>query len=147
MTTFSAYLDALASNAASKQGARKHWLISGVAQHIFLIAVDVVVLTVAMLIAVQARGLVPFDGGDFSHQFVFLAPALGAVWLGLIHAFGGYQLRYQRAGATEYKRVVMASFAMAGAVGIGSYLAKAEFPRGVYVLLFTIGTAGLVTAL
>ena len=61
-------------------------------------------------------------------------------------AFGTYQLRHLRAGTTEYKRVVMASFTMAGATAIVSYLLKAEFPRGLYVLSFGIGTVCLVLA-
>lgn len=146
MTTFSAYLDSLATSAVTRNGARRHWLLSRGAQLAFLIAMDMVVLTVSMVVAVQARGLVTLDGSDFSHQFLLAATVVGAVWLALIYGFGGYQLRHQRAGAVEYKRVVMASFATAGALGITSYLTKAEFPRGVYVLLFTIGTAGLLVA-
>jgi len=147
MTTFSAYLDALASHGASSRSAHKHWLLSRGTQHAILFLGDLLVIGGAMLIAVYARDAVPFDNAsDSYHVMAVAAPLLGAIWLLLLQLFGTYQLRHQRAGAVEYKRAVMASFTMAGLVGIGSYLLKAEFPRGLYVLLFTIGTVGLVTA-
>ena len=74
------------------------------------------------------------------------APLIIAAWVVMLNVFGAFQLRHLRAGAVEYKRVVIASFAMAGLVGIGSYLLKSEFPRGIFVLLFGIGTTGLVLA-
>lgn len=145
MTTFSAYLDALAGNAASSR-TRKSWLVSRGAQHFFLILIDTVVLALTMLIAIQVSGLLPLTDSNFSHLIALSLPLIGAVWLALVQSFGGYQLRHQRAGATEYKRVVMAAFTTAGAVGITSYLLKAEFPRGLYIVLFTAGTVGLITA-
>ena len=146
MTTFTDYLDALATNAGSKGRARRHWGLSHVAQRLLLVAADLVVLVIAAVIALQARGLLPFDRSDPNGVILFSLPVVGAVWLTLTNAFGAYQLRHQRAGATEYKRVVMASFTTAGMVGITSYLFKAEFPRGLYILLFTVGTVGLITA-
>jgi len=146
MTIFSAYLDALSTNAASLSRTRKHWLLSRSTQHAFLFITDLLVISSAMLIAVQARGVIPFDGSDASHVMALSGPFIGGVWLAMIRFFGTYKLRHQRAGAIEYRSVVMASFTMAGMVGIGSYLLKAEFPRGLYVLLFSIGTVGLVAA-
>jgi exopolysaccharide biosynthesis polyprenyl glycosylphosphotransferase len=144
MTTFSAYLDALAGHASVGSRARRHWLISRTAQHAVLFLVDLVVIGTSMLVAVYSRDYLPLDTSDVSHVMALSAPLIGAFWLTMIFLFGTYQLRHLRAGATEYKRVVMASFTMAGLVGIGSYLLKAEFPRGLYVVLFLSGTAGLV---
>jgi len=146
MTTFSAYLDALTSQAAASDRARKHWLLSRGAQHVFLLLADVLVLTAAMLIAIYARGVLPFDGGASLNVMALSAPLLCVAWLTVLQLSGAYQLRHQRAGVVEYKRALLSSFTMAGLVGIGSYLLKAEFPRGLYVLLFGIGTIGLVTA-
>jgi exopolysaccharide biosynthesis polyprenyl glycosylphosphotransferase len=148
MTTFSAYLDHLAASSASRRKARQRRLVSQRAQRFLLAAGDAAVLAAAMVFAVLARGLVPLDGpsGDdgFTRAVLFALPAMGLVWLGLLTWFGAYKLRYQRAGDTEYRRVVLASFTMAGMVGIGSYLLKADFPRGLFALLFTTGTIGLV---
>jgi len=143
MTTFSAYLDALASQRSVSGRGRRHWLLSRATQHFLLFAADLVVITSAMLVAIYARGVLPFDTAGFQGLLV-AGPAIGAGWLALINVVGTYQLRHQRAGATEYKRVVTASFTMAGLVGISSYLLKAEFPRGLYVSLFVAGTCGLV---
>jgi exopolysaccharide biosynthesis polyprenyl glycosylphosphotransferase len=144
MTTFSAYLDALTSDASARSRARRHWLRSRIAQRLFLVITDLLVITDVMLFAVYARRLLPFDNGDPGQVMALWAPVIGAVWLTMIYAFGTYQLRHQRAGVVEYKRVVMASFTMAGIVGIGSYLLKAEFPRGLYLLLFVLGIPALV---
>ncbi|MFT4109075.1 sugar transferase [Propionicimonas sp.] len=106
---------------------------------------DGVLLTLALVFAFYARGILPF-ADEFSSHMLVVGPLLVLVWLSLLWGFGSYQLRHQRAGATEYKRVVMASFTMTAAVGITSYLLKAEFPRGLFVLLFSVGTAALVVS-
>lgn len=146
MTTFSAYLDALAGHAETSSHARGHWVISRFSQRSFLFAADAVTIGLAMLLAVYARDVLPSDNADSGRVMALYAPVVGLVWLALIHLFGTYQLRLLRAGATEYKRVVTASLSVAGVVGIGSYLLKAEFPRGLYVLLFTVGTGGLLVS-
>src|SRR6185369_7895981 len=89
MTTFSAYLDALTRQQPRTRSAQGHWLISRSSQHVFLYLVDLVVIT---------------------------APLLVAVWLIMLKVAGAFQLRHLRAGVIEYKRVVTASFAMAGLV-------------------------------
>jgi exopolysaccharide biosynthesis polyprenyl glycosylphosphotransferase len=146
MTTFSAYLDALAQQNSGSTQTRRPWLLSKLAQHTFLIAADVVVIMFALVVGIRVAGLLPLDGGDHGRMIAIATQLVGVAWLCLLQAVGSYQLRHQRAGATEYKRVLMASFVTAGLVGISSYLLKAEFPRGFYVLLFGIGTAGLVSA-
>jgi exopolysaccharide biosynthesis polyprenyl glycosylphosphotransferase len=149
MTTFNAYLDALAGPLAARAEARNQRLVSQRAQRALLGLADGVVIAVASAIAVFARDIVPLDGpaGDgFSLAVLLAMPAIALAWITLLGSFGAYRLRYQRAGDMEYRRVVLASFTMAGLVGIGSYLLKAEFPRGLYALLFTGGTVGLVVA-
>ena len=146
MTTFSAYLDALTRQPATTPGTQVHWRISRLAQRVLVCLGDLIVTGAALVFAIYARGLAPFglatDSGD---PLLAVAP-LVAIWLVMLQVFGSYQLTHLRAGAIEYRRVVMASFALAALVGIGSYLLKLEFPRGIYVLLFGAGTAGLVLA-
>jgi len=145
MTTFSAYLDALTSQPAATRRAQGHWLISRQSQHAFLVLGDTLVIGAALLFAIYARGLLPFDGAGDTAQLVYLtAPLIIGGWLLMLQMFGSFKLGHLRAGAVEYKRVVMASFAMAGLVGIGSYLSKTDFPRGIFVLLFGLGTTLLV---
>ena len=145
MTTISSYLDALTRQPTAARSSQVHWLISRRSQLIYLYLTDMFVIGAALVIAVLARGLVPFDGQGESARLVYtVAPLIIAGWVGLLHLFGATELRHLRAGAVEYKRVLLASFAMAGSVGISSYLLKSEFPRGIFVLLFAIGTVGLV---
>jgi len=144
MTTFSAYIDAIASQSTSSKPLHRHWLLSPAAQLTALYFIDAAVITVALLLAISARSLLPFDLAAETDAIRISAPILIGIWLVMLHFFGADRLRHLRAGATEYKRVVMASFSMAGLVGIGSYLLRADFPRGLYVLLFSIGTCALV---
>ena len=145
MTTFSAYLDALTKQPTSSRHAQMHWLVSRRSQQTFLYVADILIIVGALLFAISARGILPFDVGRESAQLVYVtAPLIVAAWVIMLHIFGAFKLRTLRAGAMEYKRVVTASFAMAGLVGIGSYLLKTEFPRGIFVLLFGLGTVGIV---
>ena len=145
MTTISAYLDALTRQPTATRRTQTHWLISRRSQLVYLHLSDMVVIGAALVVAVLARGLMPFDGMAGSAQLVYVvAPLVIGGWVLMLHMVGATELRHLRAGAVEYKRVVLASFATAGSVGIVSYLLKSEFPRGVFVLLFTTGTIGLV---
>ncbi len=139
MTTFSSYLEAFAHPASTR--ASRQWVVSPAAQRIYLVLIDLLVITVTMVAAVNVRSL-PVDVGSSSP--IMLLPAIGALWIGLIRVFGGYHLRHQRAGSVEYKRTVMAAFTTAGTVGITSYLLNADFSRAVFVMLFTVGTIGLL---
>lgn len=147
MTSLSAYLDALANQPQAARRASTHWLVSRQAQLLFLYLMDGVVILGAVVLASYLRGFLPFDGHGGSEQLVRVtAPIIAVAWLVVLRLFGADQLRHLRAGVVEYKRVVMASFTMAGLVGIASYLLKAEFPRGMYILLFSVGTTGLILA-
>ncbi len=147
MTTFGAYVDALTKDSTAVRREQRHWLVSRTAQIAFLYLVDGFVITGALILALFARDLMPFDRlGESDHVIPFAGAGLVVAWLLLLHQFGADRPRHLRAGAVEYKRVLMASFTMAGLVGIGSYLLKADFPRGVFVLLFCVGTGGMVLA-
>ena len=145
MTTFSTYLDTLTTYAAENRNIGQNRLVARTTQRRLLLLGDLMIIGAALVLGVVARGLVPLDGGG-SQLSILATVALGGVWLLALIAFGTYQLRHLRAGTAEYKRVVMASFTVAGATAIVSYLAKAEFPRGLYVLSFGIGTTCLVLA-
>jgi exopolysaccharide biosynthesis polyprenyl glycosylphosphotransferase len=143
MTTLSSYLDTLTNHAATNRNIGQNRLVGRNTQRFLLFGGDTLIIAAALLVGVFARGLVPLDGGAVALS-ALATVAVGAIWLTALAAFGTYQLRHLRAGTTEYKRVLMASFIVAGVTAIVSYLAKAEFPRGLYVLSFGIGTIGLV---
>lgn len=145
MTAIATYLDALASATRQQESARRHWAVSPAFQLFFLYLVDTVVISTAFVLAIPGRELLPFTLTLQPLEW-WIAPALVAGWLASLRLFGADSLRHLRAGATEYKRVIMASCTMAGAVGITSFLLSADFPRGLYVLLFGLGTVGLILA-
>jgi exopolysaccharide biosynthesis polyprenyl glycosylphosphotransferase len=145
MTTLSSYLDTLTTHAATNRNIGQNRLVGRTTQRYLLFGTDALIIAAALLLGVFARGLVPLDGGGASLS-ALATVAVGAIWLAALFAFGTYQLRHLRAGTTEYKRVLMASFVVAGATAIVSYLTKAEFPRGLYVLSFGLGTISLVAA-
>jgi exopolysaccharide biosynthesis polyprenyl glycosylphosphotransferase len=146
MTAFTDYFDALASSTGSASSTQSQglWQVSRRVQHLLLVATDFVGLGLSTLLAFQARDALVTDTIASPGSVMLALGAIVVGWLALIQMFGGYHLRHQRAGATEFKRVFLASFATAGLVGISSYLLKADFPRGLYILLFTAGTACLV---
>lgn len=143
MTTIATYLDELASATRARESARRHWAVSPGFQLFFLYLVDTIVISMAFVLAIRGREFLPITL-TLQPLAWWVTPALVAGWLVSLHVFGADSLRHLRAGATEYKRVITASATMAGVVGISSYLLNADFPRGLYVLLFSVGTFGLI---
>lgn len=145
MTTISAHLDAVAEAAAKSRfsdraSARR-------AQLLTLYLGDALMILLALAVSILARGLLPFPGQPDTETILrATAPLIVVGWLVMLRLFGADSLRHLRAGAAEYKRVVMATSAMAATVGITSYLLKYDFPRAAFVLMFTFGALALLTA-
>jgi exopolysaccharide biosynthesis polyprenyl glycosylphosphotransferase len=145
MTTFSAHLDAVAH--ATNRSKIPVDLLSKRIQLSFLYLGDAVMIGVALAFSIFARGLLPFPGQEDTDQILRVtAPLIVVGWLVMLHIFGADSLRNLRAGATEYRRVISATAAMAAVVGITSYLLKYDFPRAAFVLMFTFGTGFLLIA-
>ena len=144
MTTFTAHAHALTDSRSDARN-RFRWLVAPGFQIVFLYVSDSLVILTALAAATYAGGLLPFPGSQQGISSTLALALLGG-WLALMRLFGADSLRHLRAGATEYKRVLLASFTLAGVVGISSYLLKADFPRGIFVLWFTIAPCMLVLA-
>lgn len=144
MTTLSAHLDAVAQAAArSSLPAVK---LSKRVQLLALYLGDAAAIVGATFVAVAARGLLPFPGQPDTEEILRqTAPYIIVGWLVILHLFRADALRHLRAGVTEYKRVMMATAATAGSVGIFSYLLKYDFPRAAFVLMFVFGTVALLS--
>lgn len=143
MTTVSAPFDAFArvANRANVPAGQ----LSRRLQLIFLYLGDTLAIGVALWLATVTRGLLPFAGQADTVQIMHAAaPVIAAAWLVSLHIFGADSLRHLRGGATEYKRVLTATSAVAAALGIGSYLVRYDFPRAVFVLSFSIGALALL---
>lgn len=107
---------------------------------------DVACLLVCMVIAVEARLLVPlFDRRTQIAEVV--APFAGVIlasWLLGLWWSGAYDTGQIGAGTQEFRRVARASVLTAGALGITAYLFQYPLPRGFFLILFVIGTPALV---
>ncbi|MBA3021974.1 MAG: sugar transferase [Actinobacteria bacterium] len=145
MTTISGHLDSVASAAAKSR--LPAVVLSKRLQLTFLYSADFIVIAIALFIAVVTRGLLPFPGQPDTEQIMrTTGPLIAVAWLVMLRVFSADALRHLRAGVTEYKRVIMASSAMAATVGITCYLLKFDFPRAAFVLMFAFGTLGLLAA-
>lgn len=143
MTTVSAHLDAAAQAAAEKRLPR--FLLTRRFQLASMLSADIVIIASSIAIAVIARGLLPFPGQPDTEAIITLTgPLVAAAWLAMLVIFDAYNRRHLRAGATEYKRALLATISMAATVGIASYLMKYDFPRAAFVLMFTIGSVLLL---
>ncbi len=111
-----------------------------------LIAADALTVTLATLVALTFRSMVPGFQSDGSLRMSasYLWPLGVIIWLVSLAAAGAYSDKNLGAGTDEYSRVLNGSLLAAAFVGICCYLTKFDLARGFYVLLFAIGTPLLV---
>lgn len=103
-------------------------------------AVDTVLVVVAFMIAtVVGWALRPADAAVMSSVEFMATASLAVVWLAALRLSGAYSVRYLRAGADEYKRIINASVFAAGMFGIACFLLKYDYPRLTFALWIVIG--------
>ena len=68
MTTFNAYIDALANAPQSRASRRLRWLLTTRVQVGLLYAVDGIVIVASLLIAIFAAGMLPFAPNTDAEQ-------------------------------------------------------------------------------
>jgi exopolysaccharide biosynthesis polyprenyl glycosylphosphotransferase len=106
---------------------------------------DFVVVFAAVLLAQQWR----FGGvlNPFGYPFLFI-PAFSLLfalgWLSALAAFHTRSPRLVGTGVEEYRRVVVASFWVFGAIAMITLLLKADIARGYLAVALPVGTVGLV---
>ncbi len=111
------------------------------------LALDACLIIIAAGVAGAARSRVSiFDPtqANVANTLGMAGPLLVLAWVVALVAFGAYQQSIFAVGTDEYRRVVNASLATAGLVGIGCYLAKFDLSRGFFLLFFAIGIPALV---
>ncbi len=112
-----------------------------------LVGIDTVLIISTAAVAFAARGWLPFADLLDDHRAVLIATVVsGLLWFGALAVGGAYSTRHLRAGATEYKRIITATLGAASVVGIGCYLVDYTYPRGIFVLWFTLGSALILLA-
>lgn len=106
---------------------------------------DLGMIATAAGLAIAGRSRLTGVFGEVDAPAMLVAAAILLLpWIGMIFAFGGYRGDAFGVGTDEYKRVVNATLATAGAVGAGCFLAKVQLPRGFFLLLFGFGVLALI---
>ena len=108
---------------------------------------DLVVLATVTIVATLGRERMPVLAG-LNASDVLLSPSVALMillgWLLALTLFRSYKIDVKSTGTEEYRRVLHASTAAAGAIGVGCFLAKEELSRGFFVLLFGLGVPALL---
>jgi exopolysaccharide biosynthesis polyprenyl glycosylphosphotransferase len=105
-----------------------------------LVAVDLVLLSAALVAAVVARfGVDPGDAyiGGISYALITGAVAVG--WSLSLALAGAYETRHLGTGPEEYKRVGVGTFHLWAVVAIGCYGAKLQVARGFVLVALPLG--------
>lgn len=130
----------LKARARSHRHARKLEVIG-------LVATDLLATTGATFVSLNGRQSLPFfanAANDVDNLVRPLALVILVGWLASIALAGGYAPKQIGVGTVEYRRILGASFGMAGALGISAYLLQYPLSRGFYFLLFVVGIPLLV---
>lgn len=118
---------------------------------LFIMVMDGVITVAALILAKRVRFADPSItvAGPPSEplsgiKYTVLALGLAALWLLMIALRGGYRTSVLGVGLDEYKRVLKATFLLAGAVAIVCYLGRIDVARGFLAVAFPLGAVGLV---
>lgn len=104
-----------------------------------LIALDALMVSLAMIAAVLIRQAALGRAGDLAGAVADASVLIGVGWLAAIALFGGYATRLFASGTQMFRNLMRASAVAAGVVGVGVYLTGIELSRAFFVALFAIG--------
>ena len=85
--------------------------------------------------------------GDFSDEhggYALLALGLASAWMGALASARAYDTRILGVGTEEFRRLVVASFAVFGALAILTFVFKLIVPRGFVAIALPVGLVLLV---
>lgn len=123
------------------------WLLKPRIQQAILHLVDAWVLLTAALVSFALHHTLPMPNTiNLTPAFLWGTAAVAVAWLAMLAASGSSSLRHLRAGATEYKRVLIASAGTIGSVGIALYLSGYEYPRSFFLMTYAAGTTAILVA-
>ncbi|MBO9523193.1 MAG: sugar transferase [Nocardioidaceae bacterium] len=102
---------------------------------------DLLLVLGSVVLAALGRHRLPLFPGDFdvASNLTVVGPALTALWLLLIRAFGGYDAKVFGAGTQELKAILSATSYAAGLLCVTVYLSHYPLARGFVVLSFALG--------
>ena len=94
-------------------------------------------LGVATAVAPRLRAI------ELSTQDYYATAGWAVIWLASLWMFGAHALKHVRAGSTEYRRAINATFMAGGVVGITCYLLAYDYPRTLFATWMMAGVATL----
>ncbi|WP_228387594.1 MULTISPECIES: sugar transferase [unclassified Nocardioides] len=110
------------------------------------LVIDLAIVTAVTTLATLGREHLGFfnSAADVSASLAVVGPVMVAGWLAVISLGGGYEKSLFGVGPDEYKRVLNATLATGGLLGVGCYLASFELSRGFFLLAFALGAPALL---
>ncbi|MFT3876485.1 MAG: sugar transferase [Propioniciclava sp.] len=121
------------------------WMVSARAQRLVLGGIDTAAIAGSALVALAVSGAMPFNTTEKASWGILTAIAAIA-WITSLAVFDAYNPRHIRAGVIEYKRLLLASFSVAGLVGVTCYLLDLRYPPTIFMVWFALGTITMVIA-
>jgi exopolysaccharide biosynthesis polyprenyl glycosylphosphotransferase len=111
-----------------------------------LFYIDAGAVAASVLIAQWLRfGVWPGSGDRGFADYNLVSPAVATAWMLSLAINRARSPRVIGAGLEEYRRVVVATLAVFGAIAVVSMLLKLEIARGYLVLMLPLGLSGLLT--
>ncbi len=120
---------------------RRSWRRRRVAPSLLALATDVVLVVGSIYCAWQLRAQLSWfdEAKDVDLIASTAILPMAALWILILALTGAYSSRVLGAGPTEYRRVLLASTATAGTIGVICYLLRFPLSRGLFFLTFVLG--------
>ena len=111
-----------------------------------MVVADLLLITIGVWLAYTLRFDLWVADPNGTTPPLALALVLPFLWVGALALCSAYTLAFVRSGITELQRVALASFGLAGVVGVLCYLTGFNLSRSFYVVFFATGVPVLIAA-
>lgn len=120
---------------------RRSWRRRRVLPSLTAFVMDAVVVLVSIYLGWQLRAQLGWfrDAKDVDAIARSAMVPMAAIWMVLLIFVGSYAASGMGTGTTEYRRVLSATLATAGSIGVTAYLLQFPLSRGMFFLTFLVG--------
>ncbi len=120
---------------------RRSWRRRRVAPSLLALAVDLLLVLGSIYLAWQLRAQLSWfnEAKDVDWIASTAILPMAGIWIAILAMAGAYSPTVFAAGQTEYRRVLLASTATAGTIGVACYLLRFPLSRGMFFLTFVVG--------
>lgn len=128
-------------NELTMSDALRRWHRRRLAPSLMALAVDIIVVVLAIYLAWQLRNTLSWfpDARDVNVIAQTAIAPMALLWIGILALSSAYLPTGMGAGTSEYRRVVLASAITAGSIGVLCYLLRFPLSRGLFFLTFVVG--------